>query len=119
MLAVAGIVTALVPFAPGPASALLCFFSSMFVTGGFVIFSLKYAMRCYPGSQALLAGLGSGAWSGLVALMMPIVGSFFDAGRYALIFATVACTPVVGAALWAVLSQTAGLGARANARFGT
>jgi ACS family hexuronate transporter-like MFS transporter len=104
-LAVVSAVTAAIPFAPGPASALLLFFLSMFAAAGFVMCSLKYGLQHYPRDQALLAGVGAGAWSGLVALVMPIIGTLFDAGRYSTAFIGVACLPLVGTAIWAAVSR--------------
>ena len=63
-----------IPNMAGPAMALVCFFLSMFIAAGFVMLSLKYGLREYPGDQALLAGIGAGAWSGLVAIVMPLIG---------------------------------------------
>lgn len=105
VLAVSSAITALVPFATGPAIALALFFLSMFVAAGFVMCSLKYGLQHYPADQAFLAGVGAGAWSGLVALLMPIVGALFDGGRYSMAFVGVACVPFVGTAIWAALSN--------------
>ena len=107
VLAIASGITAVVPLTAGPASALACFFLSMFVAAGFVMLSLKYGLQQYPGDQALLAGIGAGAWSGLVAIVMPIIGSLFDAGRYTPAFVGVALCPLAGALVWAALARSA------------
>jgi MFS transporter, ACS family, aldohexuronate transporter len=108
VLALASVITAIVPLSSGPASALACLFGSMFVAAGFVMCSLKYGLQQYPSNPALLAGIGPGAWSGLVAILMPVIGSMFDAGRYATVFAAVSCFPLVGAVIWAWLARSRG-----------
>ncbi|MDP3001172.1 MAG: MFS transporter, partial [Bryobacterales bacterium] len=64
--------------APFPAVMALMFFS-MFVAAGFIILSMSYATRVYSSSHAgLIAGVGAGAWSALVALVMPVFGRLLD-----------------------------------------
>jgi MFS transporter, ACS family, aldohexuronate transporter len=87
-------------------AALSC---AMFVAAGFIITSIAYATRTFGTAQSgLLAGLGAGSWSALVAALMPLFGRLFDARRYDLAFAVAAVIPLGGAALWRLLDGTAG-----------
>jgi MFS transporter, ACS family, hexuronate transporter len=104
-LAFTGTITAALPFATNPATAIGLFFLSMFAAAGFIICALRYGLQRLPGNQAFLAGTGAGAWSALVAVVMPWVGAEFDAGSYATVFYVVACVPLAGSVLWAILAN--------------
>ena len=81
------------------ALAMLSF--AMFVTSGFGIGSLAYAARHYSLSHSgLIVGLGSGSWSAVVALQMPLVGKLFDLHWYGGAFALATLFPVMGYTLW-------------------
>jgi membrane protein DedA with SNARE-associated domain len=56
-------------------------------------------------SSALISGLGSAAWSGLVALVMPSFGRLLDLHRYGVAFAIVAACPVLGFVIWSALRR--------------
>lgn len=76
-------------------------FFGMFVVSGFTIGALAYAARQYStGHSGLITGLGSGTWSIVVALEMPVAGRLFDLHRYDAAFALAALLPVAGYALW-------------------
>lgn len=58
-------------------------FIALFTASGAVTAALTFAIRLYPAEHAgLVTGIGSGAWSAIVAIAMPIVGNFFDKGLY-------------------------------------
>jgi ACS family hexuronate transporter-like MFS transporter len=80
---------------------------SMFVAAGFIITGIAYATRSFGTNQsALLAGIGAGSWSAVVAALMPLFGRLFDARRYPVAFVVAALVPVAGAALWWLLERT-------------
>jgi ACS family hexuronate transporter-like MFS transporter len=85
-------------------------FLSMFGLAGFVVLSVGYATRAFPpGHSGLIAGIGAGSWSAIVALMMPWFGRLFDHADYATAFRVATIFPVAGYGLWLILS---GLGRR-------
>jgi ACS family hexuronate transporter-like MFS transporter len=80
-------------------------FLSMFGLAGFVVLSVGYATRAFPPEHAgLIAGIGAGSWSAIVALMMPWFGRLFDRADYATAFGVATVFPVAGYGLWLVLS---------------
>ena len=105
VLALASGALALIPLVGSAGPVLILFFLSMFAAGGFVILALKYGLAAYPYDKALLAGIGAGAWSLLVAILMPWVGALFDAERYTVVFLVVAGVPALGAIIWAWLDR--------------
>ena len=58
----------------------LAFFSwAMFIAVGFIVMSLHLGARAYRRDQTgMVAGVGSGAWSAVVAILLPIYGRWFD-----------------------------------------
>lgn len=82
-------------------------FFAMFMAAGFVIVSIAYASRVLPSERSgLVAGLGAGSWSALVALVMPWFGRMFDQQRFAEAFTVAALFPIVGFLLWFSLGRT-------------
>ena len=78
--------------------ALMCL--QMFVSAGFVIVSLsEVTRRVSERHAAYLAGIGAGAWSGLMALVMPFFGRLFDRGEYGVAYVLATAAPVLG---WAI-----------------
>jgi ACS family hexuronate transporter-like MFS transporter len=74
---------------------------AMFVTPAFVVGALSHAYRHYSMSHSgLITGLASGAWSGVVALVMPVVGRLFDLHNYGLAFVVPALLPAAGFIIW-------------------
>jgi hypothetical protein len=62
---------------------------------------MAYATETYSGAHSgLIAGLGAGAWSGAVALLMPLFGRLFDLHRADSAFVLAALSPVLGYGLW-------------------
>jgi MFS transporter, ACS family, hexuronate transporter len=105
LLAFATIPIAAVPWTASRAGVLLLFFWSMFITGGFQMLALRTGARAYPREKtALVGGTASGAWSAVAAVLLPLLGRWFDQQRYAAIFGLVALMPLVGTTLWLWLS---------------
>jgi ACS family hexuronate transporter-like MFS transporter len=76
-------------------------FLAMFVAAGFIILSVAYATHTYSAGYAgLIAGLGAGAWSAAVALIMPVFGRLFDLRMYTAAFALAALCPMLGFLSW-------------------
>ncbi|PWU09156.1 MAG: hypothetical protein C5B51_06670 [Terriglobia bacterium] len=106
LLAFCTIPIAAVPWTGSRAGVLLLFFWSMFVTGGFQMLALRTGARAYPRERtALVGGTASGAWSAVAAVVLPLLGRWFDQQRYAAIFWLIAVTPLVGTTLWLWLSR--------------
>jgi ACS family hexuronate transporter-like MFS transporter len=81
-------------------------FFAMFAASGFVIVSIAYASEVLPPQNAgLIAGLGAGSWSGVVALVMPLFGHLFDQHRYGQAFGIAAAFPLAGFFLWRLLAK--------------
>jgi ACS family hexuronate transporter-like MFS transporter len=86
---------------------MIVFFWSMFVAAGFIVVALRAASRAYPAAQSsMVAGLGAGTWSALVAMLLPLLGRWFDQQRYTETFLLVTLVPVVGTALWLFLTRS-------------
>jgi ACS family hexuronate transporter-like MFS transporter len=81
-------------------------FFSMFLAGGFIILPIAYATLVYsPAHSGSIAGLGAGAWSAAVALVMPVFGRFIDHARWDAAFLLAAVLPLAGYAAWRALSR--------------
>ncbi|MBM3792948.1 MAG: MFS transporter [Acidobacteria bacterium] len=96
---------------PGASAAVVmfCLFFAMFVAAGFVIAPISYATRAFSRRNAsLIAGLGAGSWGAFVALLMPRIGRLLDRQDYGTAFWVSASCPVLGYALWFVLSRGTG-----------
>jgi MFS transporter, ACS family, hexuronate transporter len=80
----------------------LAFFSwAMFIAVGFIVMSLHLGARAYPRDQTgMVAGVGSAAWSAVVAILMKIYGPLFDRHLYSAIFISLSVIPILGTALW-------------------
>jgi MFS transporter, ACS family, hexuronate transporter len=81
--------------------ALALFSWAMFTAVSFIVTSLHLGARAYPREQTgMVAGIGSGAWSAVVAILLPIYGRWFDHERYTLSFIALSLIPVLGTTLW-------------------
>lgn len=81
-------------------------FLAMFVAAGFIILSVSYASSVYSGEHSgFIAGVGAGAWSAVVAVVMPLFGRLFDRQQYEAAFLLAAGFPVLGFALWWMLGR--------------
>jgi len=95
-----------VPLTASTAGVLLLMFLEMFVAAGFIQLSVAYATSVYSGDHAgLIAGVGAGSWSAVLAVAMPLFGRLFDQHHYAQAFWIVTAVPVVGWAGWASLRR--------------
>lgn len=105
LLAALSLPTAAITLSTNPAAVLALMFWTMFVASGFVVVSLRAATLSYPKEQtALVAGIGAGSWSAIVAVVLPWLGRLFDQQAFGEAFLAVALIPVLGTALWAVLT---------------
>lgn len=85
---------------------LALFFWGMFIAVGFITLSLHVAAHAYPQDQTgMVAGIGSGAWGAVQALVLPAYGHWFDQRWYALTWSSMALLPVAGTALWLWMSR--------------
>ncbi len=106
LLTILGLPLGAVTWVTSPVLVVLVFFWSMFVAAGFIVMALRSAARDYPAGQtALVAGLGAGTWSALVAVLLPLLGRWFDQQRYTETFLLVTLIPVLGTALWLWLTR--------------
>lgn len=81
-------------------------FWATFVADGFVVTSLRVGMRIYPSDRtAMVAGIGSGSWSAVQAIVLPIYGRWVDLEWFGVIFLTMSLLPIVGTGLWFWLSR--------------
>lgn len=86
--------------------ALGVMFAAMFMAAGFIIASVAYATSHYSMRHAgLIAGLGAGAWSAVVAVVMPGFGRLFDLRAFDAAFALAALFPVAGYCIWRALNR--------------
>ncbi|MBZ5695812.1 MAG: MFS transporter [Acidobacteriia bacterium] len=80
-------------------------FWAMFIASGFVVVSLRTSALAYPKEQTgLVAGIGAGSWSAVVAAVLPSLGHMFDMKHYANAFLFAGIVPVFGAMLWWALT---------------
>jgi ACS family hexuronate transporter-like MFS transporter len=81
-------------------------FWATFIADGFVVTSLRVGMRIYPADRtAMVAGIGSGSWSAVQAMVLPIYGWWVDLRWFGAIFVTMSLLPIVGTAMWFWLSR--------------
>jgi len=100
-LAVLGLPLLAVPIFRSPAIVLGLMFWSMFVASGFVVIALRTSALAYPREQTgLVAGIGAGSWSAMVAAVLPSLGHMFDMKHYANAFLFCALVPVIGTFCW-------------------
>jgi ACS family hexuronate transporter-like MFS transporter len=107
LCALLGLPFAAIPYlhAAEPVVALL--FLTMFAASGFIVLPVTHANAIYRGDHAgLIAGLGAGSWSAVVAIMMPFFGRLFDLREYPQAFWIAAAFPVVGATAWLPLCRS-------------
>jgi ACS family hexuronate transporter-like MFS transporter len=106
LAAVLSLPLALTPLLPSFAAVMFELFFAMFVAAAFVIVTISYATFVYSSDNAgLIAGLGAGSWSALVALVMPVFGRLFDQTRWDAAFALATLFPLVGFAIWRVVNR--------------
>jgi len=97
---------ALVPWVRSFPLALFQMFVAMFLAGGFIILTISYATHLYSAAHSgLIAGLGAGAWSAAVAVVMPVFGRLIDRGRWDAAFLLAAVLPPAGWLLWLAVNR--------------
>jgi len=80
-------------------------FWAMFIASGFVVVSLRTSAMVYPKEQtSLVAGIGAGSWSAVVAMVLPSLGHMFDMKHYANAFLFAGVVPVIGTLCWWALT---------------
>lgn len=84
----------------------VAFFSwAMFVADGFIVMGLHVGVRVYPKDQSgMAAGIGGGAWSMVLALILPTYGKWIDAQLFERIFVTMSVIPLLGTLVFLWLS---------------
>jgi MFS family permease len=88
------------------AVVLALFFWATFIADGFVVMSLRVGSLIYPKDRtAMVAGIGSGAWSLVLVGLLPIYGRLIDLKWYGLIFASMSLMPMIGMGIWMYLSS--------------
>ncbi len=88
------------------AVALALMFWATFVASGFVVVALRTSALAYPREQTgLVAGIGAGSWSAVVAIVLPVLGRMFDAQRYSSAFFLIGIIPLLGTFLWWLLTR--------------
>ena len=87
-------------------SVMSMYFVSMFCAAGFIILSIAYATDVYSVKHSgFISGVGSGAWSATVAVVMPVFGHLFDLEQYGATFVLVAVCPMAGYLVWLWVSR--------------
>lgn len=106
LLTVMGLPLAAITWTASPIAAVIVFFWAMFVAAGFIVAGLRTGARAYPpGQTSLVAGMAAGSWSALVAVLLPVLGDWFDRGLFAETFLAVALMPAAGTLGWWLLAR--------------
>jgi len=107
-LAILALATSLTTWTTSWVAALAFLSWGMFIAVAFIVISLHLAARAYPREETgMVAGIGSGAWSAVVAILLPVYGPFFDHKWYAATFISLSLIPAVGTALWWWIGRSA------------
>lgn len=81
--------------------AIALFSWAMFIAVAFIVTSLHLGARAYPREDTgLVAGIGSGAWSAVVAILSAVYGHWFTHQWYGRTFLSLSLVPILGTALW-------------------
>lgn len=106
LCAVLSLPFAAIPYLHTVEPVLALLFLAMFAASGFIVLPVTHANTVYTGVHAgVIAGIGAGSWSAVVAVMMPYFGRLFDLHKYSEAFWIAAAFPIAGASVWLVLSQ--------------
>lgn len=106
LLAVLSLPIAAVTALATPIAAVLLFSWVTFVAAGFIVVSLRSGALAYSaGQSAMVSGIAAGSWSALVAVLLPVLGGWFDQGLYQRTFLLVAVMPALGTAAWLGLTR--------------
>ncbi len=86
------------------AAALALLSATMFAAAGFTVVTLRIGALAYaPEQRSMAAGIASGSFSAVVAMVLPIGGRLFDQHLYGSAFSLVAFLPVTGTVIWWLL----------------
>jgi MFS transporter, ACS family, aldohexuronate transporter len=86
--------------------AIALFTWSTFIADGFVVMSLRVGSRIFPPDRiGMVAGIGSGSWGAVQAVIQPVYGAWFDRQWYAATFISMSLLPLAGTLLWLWLSR--------------
>ena len=111
----AGLPLALTPWVRPLWLVMALMFVSTFAAGGFIILTVGWTARVFASEDAgLMAGLGAGAWSLMVAVIMPVFGRLFDRGRFDAGFAVAEAFPVLGFGTWWAVNRRPAAPARSS-----
>lgn len=106
LLALLSLPLALATHIPSAVGTMALMSFAMFIAAGFIISTVAYGTAAFTTEHSgLLAGLSAGAWSAMVALVMPVFGRLFDQRNWDGAFALAAVFPLLGWVLWRGLSQ--------------
>lgn len=106
LLAILALPSALVTAIHSWPVVLALFFWATFVADGFVVLSLRVGSHLYPRDQtAMVGGIGSGSWSAVLAVLLPVWGHWFDLKLYGAVFVSMSLLPTLGTLLWYWLSR--------------
>jgi ACS family hexuronate transporter-like MFS transporter len=86
--------------------AILLISWAAFIGGGFQMVALKVGAYAYPREQAaMMSGIASGSWSLVNFVLLRIIGPWLNQQRWDDVFWLIALCPVVGVAVWLMLSR--------------
>jgi ACS family hexuronate transporter-like MFS transporter len=86
--------------------AIALFTWSTFIADGFVVMSLRVGSRIFPADRiGMVAGIGSGSWGAVQAVIQPVYGAWFDRHWYSATFISMSLLPLVGTLIWLWLSR--------------
>jgi ACS family hexuronate transporter-like MFS transporter len=86
--------------------AVALFTWSTFIADGFVVMSLRVGSRIFPADRiGMVAGIGSGSWGAVQAVIQPVYGAWFDRRWYAATFISMSLLPLLGTLLWLWFSK--------------
>jgi ACS family hexuronate transporter-like MFS transporter len=106
LLTVLGLPSLLVTQTRSVPVVLALFFWATFVADGFVVTSRRVGVRIYSKDRtAMVGGIGSGSWSAVQAIVLPIYGKWVDWRWFGIIFVTMTLAPILGTSLWFWLSS--------------
>jgi len=106
LLAILALPSALVTTIHSWPVVLALFFWATFIADGYVVLSLRIGSHLYPRDQtAMVGGIGSGSWSAVLAVLLPVWGHWFDLKWYGAVFVSMSLLPTLGTLLWYLLSR--------------
>jgi len=86
--------------------AIALFTWSTFIADGFVVMSLRVGSRIFHADRiGMVAGIGSGSWGAVQAVIQPVYGAWFDRHWYTATFISMSLLPLVGTLVWLWLSR--------------